>query len=278
MKKTLQTLVLLLLMSLLPLTPLFATTYTYSDFSDVSSLQLNGHATQYNGDTLRLTPAAFNRAGSAFIADPVTIDNDYSFSSYFSFRMTETGGTLNEKGADGIAFLVQTNSNTVGGAGAGIGYSNVTNSVAVEYDTFFNSGYDINGNHIGIGLNGNLNSAASTAVATDMNDGNIWHSWVDYDGASNTMEVRISDTNIRSAAANLSYNVDLTSILNTSAAYVGFTSATGSCFNNHDILSWTFVDDYQPIDPGGSPVPEPTTMLLFGIGLLGIAGAGRKNQ
>ncbi|OGP50033.1 MAG: hypothetical protein A2Y79_01440 [Deltaproteobacteria bacterium RBG_13_43_22] len=52
---------------------------------------------------------------------------------------------------------------------------------------------------------------------------------------------------------------------------VGFTSGTGADWGNHDIFSWEYRDNYNPIQ-----TPEPTTMLLFGLGLLGLVGVRRK--
>jgi hypothetical protein len=259
---------------------------TISDFSTASGLQLNGSAAIV-GPALRLTPATTGQAGSAFSTSPVTLAANVSFSSFFTFSITNSGGISDGDGvgADGLVFVVQTNSNNVGSSGGGIGYTGIPNSLGVEFDTYDNgpASGDPDGNHVNFDFGGSFSSTATAvSIPTRMNDGGIWSAWVDYDGTTNTLELRLLEgSTVRPTTALLTENVNLATVLGSTNAFVGFTSGTGSAFGDHDILSWEFRDTFNPIvtPPGTGAVPEPSTYGVFGAALLlGAIAWGRRRK
>lgn len=229
-------------------------TATYPDFSDLSQFTLNRDTltsnpnqtgTLANGQrVLRLVPAKGYQSGSAFLTKRVSLANQRSFSTYFSFQITDSFAG----GADGIVFTVQTLANNVGSYGGGIGYSGITPSVGVEFDTWLNTGTDPNDNHVGLDVNGSIASIATAVPPGQLDSGQIWHAWMDYDGPSKLLEVRMATDSTRPIQPILSKTIDLTKILNMDEVYVGFTSATGSAWGNHDIRSFYVYNDYGPID------------------------------
>ena len=258
-------------------------TLVYPNFSDVSLLQLNGNAAKV-GTALRVAPALGNQAGSAFFKTRVCLANQRSFSTYFSFLFTNPSTPP----ADGIVFAIQTVSNTAGSVGGGIGFRGISPSVGIEFDTYKNTGplpdpIDPNDNHVGLDINGDVQSAVTANPPADMN-GPTWHVWIDYSGLTDSLQVRMGLTNSRAAATLvMSQTVDLVAILDMDEVFVGYTAATGGKWENHDILGWYFDNDYDPIDvstttysmaqtPAFTGAPTNTAQTVAeGAGLVAVA-------
>ncbi len=165
----------------------------------------------------------------------------------------------------------------------GNGYQGLSPSVGVEFDNWNNGrGDGNNDNHAGINVNGNMASVVrADTLPAQLDSGSVFHSWVDYNGATDQLEVRLALTDTRPTAALMSYTVDLVTLLGTTNAFIGFTSGTGAAGAYHDIRRWVFtgefnpiVDPDDPVDPG--TVPEPGSLALLSLGLLGVFGGLRR--
>lgn len=224
---------------------------SYDNFADISQLALNGNATQASNG-LRLTSAQKKQVGSAFFDRALAIDADTSFTTQFQFQVS--GGT---NGADGFTFMLHNDIKglgALGAAGGSLGYGGLNRSLAIEFDSFLNSKFDSNNNHISVLQNGDVRNSLAVANAPfDLNNGNLLNAWVDYNGDRDLLEVYLADTLVKPSASLLSLNIDLNSVVG-DRAFLGFSAATGGRVNNHDILDWEVATNSSllPSPEGGS--------------------------
>jgi hypothetical protein len=208
-----------------------------SDFSDVADMTLNRGAATIAGGAIRLVSVTGIEEGSAYFTSPVPFDPQTSVYAKFAVRI---GGGAGAMGTDGMAFVIQSSPDgprAIGIAGGGLGYKLVTPSVAIELDTFFNPASDPDGNHVALIANGDeLTHIASAMPTFDLNDGMTRNMWLDYDASKKLVEVYMSDSDTKPASALLSYpGFDFSASLG-NQVYIGFSAASGSSKNDHDLL------------------------------------------
>jgi len=266
--------------------------FSFPNFSSPAGIQRNGSALVTSNGTaqvLRLTPAALHQIGSAWYTTQLGLAN--GFSTTFKFQIG--GGTPSP--GDGFAFVIQNGcfgegncgatalATSPSGEGGSIGYLGLTHSVAIEFDTFQNSGYaDVSGDELGIQSCGSSANTPDHNGSAECNLGQI-------DLGTLSTPIQLADGNVHTATisyipptgcefecpSNLFISIDgqraLSSFFNlgnlgldsSDHAYVGFTAATGGeggNDDNHDILSWSFTPNQQTATLGG---PGTTTILTF---------------
>jgi hypothetical protein len=162
-------------------------------FPSATGLKLNGATKISSSNFLELTDGGQSEAGSAYWTTPVNIQ---SFTTNFTFQLSSAS-------ADGFTFTIQNKGLTaIGGIGGGLGYgpdpgtgtpAGITNSVAVKFDIYSNSGEGTDSTGLFSG------GATPTTPAVDLTSSGIVLSGGDtisaqlaYDGT--TLTLNLTDT------------------------------------------------------------------------------------
>jgi len=251
--------------------------YTPDFTNNQNCLTLNGTTPGYpgfytavsgNGVVLRLTPNSTDTAGSGWFNAQQPVSG--AFSTTFTFQLT--GGNTENSPADGIAFLIQNSppgTAALGNEGCGIGFGDdsvigctastggITNSLAIEFNTYLNPGIDPSDSDVAIqNCSGTLSNSVDPSCRLAVNDltllnppitmadGNIHTVTINYSGPATTLLDVIVD-GVDLFPGGIVFNMSTISLNSGGNAYVGLTASTGGGDDNQDILSWTFTPQAQ---------------------------------
>lgn len=199
------------------------------------SFRVNRDARSLGNDCYILTQALSTQAGSVWYEQKANLNE--SFDVYFDMNL----GCIDALGADGIAFVFQPISTSIGVAGGGLGYQGITPSLDVEFDTYQNQQYNDPGNdHIAIMKNGVVshffveNLAGPVSILPfnlNAEDCNFHKVLIRWNANTKTIEVYVD------CIFRLRYTGDIVNTIfnGDPNVYFGFTAATGSAVNVQQI-------------------------------------------
>lgn len=160
--------------------------------------------------SIRLTDASIAKSGNVFDKNPVKfLDNSGNLMDWSVFFTYSMGSGYSR--ADGISFILQSNTYDTGAGGGGIGYGDIRNSIAVSYDSYQNV-WDINNNHVELNINGYPESSLTAVpcpfdICGTTGTNKFVYNWIDYiDGI---IYVYTSLTNNKPSTSLISYEIDI---------------------------------------------------------------------
>lgn len=190
---------------------------------------LNGSAQKISCNCYTLTKENNFESGSVWNSNKINLTSSFDF--WFNVFL----GCKNADGADGIVFILQPISTSVGAAGGGMGFEGVKPSIGIALDTWQNFEYnDPDYDHISIQANGILNHSSDLAgpVTIAPFNGDVedckWHVLrIVWDAAAKNLQAYFD------GALRVEKQIDLVSTIfnNDPAVYWGFTGATGGSVN-----------------------------------------------
>lgn len=197
--------------------------------------QLNGNAVANSCNCYTLTNEDNFQSGSAWNRTLFDLNNP------FDFRFSVNLGCKDALGADGIVFMLQQMSTSLGASGGGMGFDGVSPSVGILLDTWQNTeNNDPVYDHISIQANGVLSHGSDLAgpVRASATSDNIedcaWHIFrITWDPATRWLRAYF-DGSMRVEA-----QVDLIGTIfnNNPNVYWGFTAATGGSNNRQQFCT-----------------------------------------
>lgn len=200
----------------------------------------NKDAVYQGNDCYRLTQAIQGQVGSIWYDQK--IDLNQSFDVVFDINL----GCIDGNGADGIAFMLQPLSTSIGISGGGLGYAGVSPSIAVEFDTYQNccsnstnntpqDGNDPAQDHMAIMKNGTVNHLHVNNLAGPVDilngrnaeDCNFHPVRISWNARTKKFDCYVD------CILKLSYTGDIINTIfsGNPNVYFGFTAATGGSIN-----------------------------------------------